>query len=252
MEAEKFLSIDDRPISLRQAIAYLQAVGELPRFLQKILHQHVLEQELQSRSDLEVDPAQVEQAMIDFRLQNKLTEGGQFEAWLQSQGMSYAQFRERASIALKLEKLKLETVGAAVEEHFTQNKILFDRVILSRIVVAEPEQAQNLKAQIRDGSGSFETLAKAHSLSDDRVVNGLMGAVAIGQLPAAIRDQVQGKKAGEIVGPFQAEGRYMLLRIEEWLSTSLDNNLKRQLQNRFFEQWVQEKLKNKQIQLHLS
>lgn len=251
MEAEKFLSIDDQSISLRQAIAYLRTVGELPRFLQKILHQHVLEQELQSRSDLEVDPTQVEQAMVNFRLQNKLTEPGQFEGWLQSQGMNYAQFRDRVSIALKLDKLKLETVSATVEEHFTQNKPLFDRVVLSRIVVAEPEMAQNLKKQLLEGSSSFEALAKAHSMTDDRSVNGLMGAIAMGQLPPAIRNQLQGKNPGEIVGPFQMEGRYMLLRIEEWSPTSLDSSLRQQLQNRFFDQWVQEKLKNKQIQLHL-
>ncbi|MGB6170222.1 MAG: peptidylprolyl isomerase [Geitlerinemataceae cyanobacterium] len=251
MEAEKFLSIDDESISLRQAIAYLRTVGELPRFLQKILHQHVLERELQARSDLEVDSTQVEQAMVNFRLQNKLTEPGQFEKWLQSQGMDYPQFRDRISIALKLEKLKVETVSATVEEHFTQNKTSFDRVVLSRIVVEEPEMAQNLKAQLQEGASSFEALAKAHSMTDDRSANGLMGAVAMGQLPPAIRNQIQDKNLGEVVGPFQMEGRYMLLRIEEWLPTSLDNNLRQQLQNRFFDQWVQEKLKGKQIQLHL-
>jgi parvulin-like peptidyl-prolyl isomerase len=251
MEAEKFLSIDDESISLRQAIAYLRTVGELPRFLQKILHQHVLEQELQARSDLEIELSQVEQAMVNFRLQNKLTEAGQFEGWLQSQGMNYAQFRDRVSVSLKLEKLKLQTVSPTVEEHFTQNKTSFDRVVLSRIVVAEPELAQKLKAQLLEGSSSFEALAKAHSITDDRSANGLMGAISMGQLPPAIRNQVQGKNPGEIVGPFQMEGRYMLLRIEELLPTTLDNNLRRQLQDRFFEQWVQEKLKDKKIQLHL-
>ncbi|HIK32602.1 MAG TPA: peptidylprolyl isomerase [Oscillatoriales cyanobacterium M59_W2019_021] len=252
MEAEKFLSIDDQSISLRQAIAYLRTVGELPRFLQKILHQHVLEQELQSRSDLEVDPNQVEQAMVNFRLQNKLTESGQFESWLQSQGLNYAQFRERISMALKLEKLKIETVGREIEEHFQQNQALFDRVVLSRIVVADPQQAQNLKAQILDGSSSFEDAAKAHSITDDRAFGGAMGALAMGQLPPAIRDRIAGKAAGEVVGPFQMEGRYMLLRIEDRLPTPLDNNLRRQLQEQFFDRWVQEKLKDKQIQLHLN
>lgn len=252
MEAEKFLSIDDRSISLRQAIAYLRSVGELPRFLQKILHQHVLEQEIQSRSDLEIAPTQVEQAMVNFRLQNKLTEQAQFEDWLKSQGMKYAEFRDRVEIALKQEKLKIDTVSTSVEEHFTQNKALFDRVILSRIVVAAPEMATQLKAQLLDGTSSFETLAKTHSLTEDRSVNGLMGAIATGQLPPAIRTQIQDKKVGEIVGPFQVEGRYMLLRIEEWLPTSLDEPLKRQLQDKFFEQWIQEKLKDKQIQLHLN
>lgn len=252
MEAEKFLSIDDQSISLRQAIAYLRSVGELPRFLQKILHQHVLEQEIKSRSDLEIEPTQVEQAMVNFRLQNKLTEAAKFEEWLKSQGMNYAEFRDRVSLALKQEKLKIDTVTSTVEEHFTQNKPLFDRVILSRIVVAEPEMATQLKAQLLEGATSFETLAKAHSLTEDRSVNGLMGSIAIGQLPPAIRTQIQDKKVAEIVGPFQLEGRYMLLRIEEWVPTSLDETLKRQLQDKFFDQWLQEKLKDKQIQLHLN
>ncbi len=60
-----WLKIDEQPISLKQAVGYLQLFGRLRPFLQEIVSQHVIYQEIQERDDLEISTAEREQAAID-------------------------------------------------------------------------------------------------------------------------------------------------------------------------------------------
>ena len=252
MEPENFLSIGDRSISLRQAIGYLRASGDLPRFLQRILHQHVLSEALEARQDMKIDASVLEQALLDFRVKNQLQDREKFEKWLRAQGLSYDELRERIATALKVERLKTEEIGSKAQVYFEQNKPLLDRVILSRVVVAERTQAEELRDKILAGAISFEAAAKEYSLTNDRTFNGLMGTIPMGQLPEPVRDRLLGNNPGDIIGPLETEGRYAVLRIEQWLPATFEGDTKRQIQDRLFDGWVQEKLQSQKIQLHLN
>jgi len=59
-------------------------------FIVEILRQYIIEQELQTRDDLDISPALTEQAVIDFRLQRQLTDPKQFQEWLASNGTDYS------------------------------------------------------------------------------------------------------------------------------------------------------------------
>ncbi len=251
MESQPFLSIDSESISLRQAFDYLRASGELPQFLQAILRQHVIEAELRSRADLEVDASLIEQAVINFRLQNRLVEPQKFEQWLASQRLNYLQFRNQIAKKLQLAQFKNELTASKVEAYFNQNKALLDRVILSRIVVAEQDLAEELMRQILDDGRPFEGVARDHSIANDRLFNGMMGICAAGDLPEPIREAIVGAQPGDILGPIAFEGRYNLLRVEGWQPASLEGSLKSQLQEKIFEEWLRERLQDKPIKLTL-
>src|SRR3712207_6686893 len=96
MASEPFLTIDDQPISVGQVLGYLQATRKLEGFIGDIVRQFVIERELQSQQDnLNISSAVVEQAVIDFRLQNQLTEANQFQDWLTSNGLTYEGFHNQ-------------------------------------------------------------------------------------------------------------------------------------------------------------
>jgi len=252
MDTNQFITIDNEALSLNQAMRYLHGAGELPRFMQKILYQYVVEQAIQARGEaLNVENQMVEQAIAQFLSQQKLTDPTQFEQWLQGQGITYEMFRQRIENTLKLQKLKIELTHNAVQEYFETNKQLLDAVILSRIVVDDRDFAAALYTQIETGSKSFEDMAREHSLTNDKIVGGLMGTLQIGQLPENTRDAVIGKQAGDLLGPLPVDGRFAILRVEQYTPAQLQGQLLLQLQERFFEQWIQEQLQNKQIKLNL-
>lgn len=251
MDPEKFITIDDQAISLRQALGYLRNSGDLQQFLMRILRQYIIEQEIQKRAAIEVDSTRLEQSIINFRLQNQLIQPDRFDKWLETQGLNYSTFRNQFATGLKIEQLKAEVTSEKIEEYFNQNKTLFEQVVLSRIVVDDYAEATELKRQITEEDASFEALAKERSKTNDRLFNGMMGTVVLGQLPEAIRQPVSAANPGDLIGPVEFEGRYSILRLEQRMPATLDGALKRQLQDQFFEQWWQMQLQNKSVKLQV-
>lgn len=66
-----------------------------------------------------------------------------------------------------------------------EQKLFLDRVV-SRLIVTEKELAEELKSQILEGA-RFEQLAQEYSITDNRMLNGIMGTVSRGQLPDPVR-----------------------------------------------------------------
>ena len=252
MASESFLTVDDQPISLAQALKYLQTSGKIQPFIVEILRQYIIEQELQTREDLDIGPAVTEQAVIDFRLQRQLTDPKQFQEWLANNGTNYDNFHNQITFGFKLEKLKAQITEPKLQEYFIERKLFLDRVVLSRIIVDNKELAEELSSQIEEGA-AFEDLAREYSMADDRIVNGMMGLVSRGTMPDILRAAVDSARLREIVGPLELEGRWGLFRVEQLLpASSEDNQVKQGLQNELFEQWLAEKLQKMVVKLQVS
>lgn len=251
MTSEPFLTIDDQPISTRQILNYLQATRKLDAFIGDIVRQFVIERELQSQAS-SISPAVIEQAVIDFRLNNQLTDPNKFQEWLSNNGLTYEVFHNQVASSFKLRKLKEEITAKRLQEYFIERKVFLDRVVLSRIIVADKELAEELKTQLQEGA-IFEQLAKDYSLTDDRIMNGMVGPVSRGSMPDLLRAEIDLAKPGDIVGPIGMEERWGLFRVEAVLSASLeDPQIKQSLEEEIFEQWLAEKMQTIPIRLQVS
>ncbi len=220
IKSPSFLIVDEQPVSLAEALKYLQSSGKLQTFILDILRQRIIEQEIQTRDDLDINPGVIEQSVIDFRLQQQLTDPNKFQEWLNSNGLDYPSFHKQVGSGFKLEKLKAQITQPRLQEYFIEQKLFLDRVVLSRLIVNQKELAEELKSQILEGA-RFEQLAQEYSVTDDRIVNGMMGAVSRGQ-PDSVRALVDLASPGEVVGPIEIEEWYCLFRIEKFLPAELE------------------------------
>jgi parvulin-like peptidyl-prolyl isomerase len=234
MTSESFLTIDEQPISIGQVIRYLQANRKLDGFIGEIVRQFVIERELQAHNDLGVSSVLVEQAVIDFRVQQQLLDPQQFQEWLAGNGLTYEAFHAQIGMS------------------FIDRKVFLDRVVLSRIIVAEQELAEELHSQLQEDA-KFEQLAREFSLTDDRVMNGMVGPVSRGTMPDILRAAIDLAKPGDVVGPLGLEDRWGLFRVEEFIPATLDDpQLNQTLQDELFEQWLGEKIQQLPIRLQVT
>jgi len=212
-----------------------------------ILRQYILEKEVTSRAELSMATFRVDQAIMDFRLQNQLIEPKSFQDWLLRNGITYDEFHESVAFGIKVDKLKTAITEPKLESYFTERQPVLDRVVLSRIVVTDEQLALDLKEQILGDRTQFESLAKQHSLTGD--INGLMGPVSRGTLPDVLKTAVELAQVGELIGPLQINERYCLFRVEEFLPAALEGSLKQELQNQLFDQWLHEQLQGMKVKL---
>ncbi|MDY6990981.1 MAG: peptidyl-prolyl cis-trans isomerase [Cyanobacteriota bacterium] len=253
MESKPLLTIGEEQLSWGQGLRYLQASGKLQSFVTEIVRQYVIEKELQSREDINVSPAVIQQAMIDFRLQRKLEDQQKFQEWLQQNRINYNALESQIENSFKLKRLKDSVTVEKIEAYFNERKAALDYVILSRIVVEDKELADALRRKILEEGGKFEDLAKEYSVTNDKNFNGIMGAVSLSSLPEDLRESVNAANPGDILGPFQTNKFWSLFRLEQLQGASLDNpEIKKKLENELFERWVSEKLQDNKITLHVN
>jgi parvulin-like peptidyl-prolyl isomerase len=251
LESKAFLTVDDAELTIRDCLRYLQSGNKLQQFIADVLRQYVLEQELTTRDDLAIDEAAVQQSVIDFRIQQSLTDPAAFQEFLQKNGMDAIGFNKQINNNFKLEKLKAIVSGERLQEYFIERKVFLDRVVLSRIIVESQEMAEEIKVQIQEGE-NFERLAQAHSITDDRLVNGMMGPVSRGTLPDEIRAKIDAADVGDIVGPLALENRWGLFRVEQQMEATLDDpQLQQSLRNELFERWLSEKIQKMAVRLQV-
>lgn len=253
MSVPPLLTVDDQPITLHQALGYLQSSGNLGPFVGQIVRQYVIERELAIREDLQISPAVIEQAIINFRLDQQLSDPEKFQQWLVGSGMTYESFHQQIARGFQLERLMAEVTEAKLQDFFIENKIHLDRVVLSRMIVDNQELSEELKSQVVEEGARFEQLIQEYSLADDRIMNGMMGPISRGQLPDGLRAAIDSANPGDLIGPFEIEKRWCLFRVEQFLPASLsDEALKQSLQNELFEAWIAEKIQSLQVQLQPS
>lgn len=250
-DSSAFITANGQPISLEQALRYLKAAGKLESVLWEIVLQQVIEQELKAIAELEINSEVIDQTILEFRLENDLTNYERFQEWLASDGLDYPTFRQQIAFRFQLEFLKDKVTESNLQEYFIDRKVFLDRVVLSRLAVREQALAEELKSQILEEGARLEQLAQEYSVTEDGIFNGMMGSTSRGTMPDDLRAAIDRANPGELIGPLEIDGLWYLVRVEKFLPASLDESTKQQLKDELFEQWLEEKVQQIDVQLHV-
>lgn len=238
-------------ISLAQAVQYLQAAGKLDETVGEILRQYVLEQTLQSRSDLQVADAEVAEAIAQFRQQANLTDPIEFEIWLAAQGVDLQVLQTQTQRELQLRHLRDRIAEPHLPQYFIERKLDLDQVVLSRLAVGDRELAEELYQQLLEGA-SFEALAQDYSQTGDRLFNGMLGLLSRGSLPDTLRAAVDAATPGDVLKPLfiEQESLWCLFRLDRVLPATLDHpEVLETLRNELFDQWIMRQLDGMDVEM---
>ena len=241
--------IDDQPLSWQQALGYLWLFGQLRPMIQTIVSQHIIYQELKQRDDLEVTPAEFEQAVLDFRLQQKLSDSQKFQQWLASEGMDYTAWQNRMALNLKIEKLAAKIAEPKLPEYFNQRKQSLEQIELSCLVIKEEALARQLKTEITASKTSFAQIAKDYTQGEESEVNVSRRTARRQQWPQDLQNALVSAQVGDILGPMSIENRWCLFQVEQILAAVLEGQLKRSLEAQIFKEWLAERVNQLKVQL---
>lgn len=248
-----FLKIDEQTVSLGHALQYLQVSGKLMPLLQEIVGLHLVFETLQERSDeVNVSLSVVEQQIIDFRVREQLNEPEKFAAWLKQQGIDYATFQRRIWMGLCIEQLKVKMAEPEIATRFAAQQQDLEQVDLSCVVVNQRSLADDLHQQITSGATSFEQVALTMANATEPGTGFTRGLSERRQLPVAVQQAIAPAAIGQLIGPIACNGRWFLCRIEETIAATLNDSLKKDLQEQVFKQWLSEKMSNSHLELAIA
>lgn len=239
-----FLTIGDDSISLKTSLGYLQAFGRLRPLVQELVTQHLLVQEIQKRDDLNISSAEFEQAIIDFRLQQNLTNAEIFQKWLTQEGMDYAAFQNRVLLGFKLDKLRTQIAEPQLEEYFQEQQSSLEQVELKCLIFNQKELAEKIKNQILENQTTLEQVTKEYSTLNTTEVKVIRGISRRQNIAPEIRQVITSAKVGELVGVVGIIDKWCLFKIEQIIPAVLDKQAQREIENQILQEWLAEKMQN--------
>jgi len=211
------------------------------QYLPRLARELIIDQAI---ADIQCTPEEKVAVREQFCQQLQITNQEQLNTWLTQSGMTVEQFEPYILRDLKLEKFKQAEWDHLLESHFLECKNQLDKIVYSLIRTKEPGIAQELYFRIQENEGDFADLARQYSEGGEAETGGLIGPVELNVPHPQIVQILTTGMVGKISPPTQIGEWWILLRLEKYLSTQLDDNVRQRLRNDLFQKWLMNQLQN--------
>ncbi|WP_041238305.1 peptidylprolyl isomerase [Gloeothece citriformis] len=222
--------------------SYLQKNGQLKEICQKVLHQKIINRVAQERH-LTVTDEEIQAEADCFRRQMRLEKAADTLAWLADELMTPEDWETGIRERLLTQKLAESLFGKEVEKSFAENKLNFEQIILYQIIVPYETLAWEIFYQIEEEEISFYQAAHLYNFdAKSRYYCGFEGQVYRWILNPEISSVLFSSKVGEVIPPLKTEQGYHLFLIEEFISPELTPEIRQEILNKMFNEWLTREL----------
>jgi len=204
-------------------------------------------QQAAATAGVSVSDDELQAAFDDFRCSLDLHKAADTTGWIEAQGLSVEDVEDYLETGLLRQKLAEKLVtDEQVDADYAQNPKQFEFARVSHIVVADKGAGEELVMSIREDGEDFAAVARKHSVDEaTRVGGGYRGLVTRGNtqgLADDVADRIFSAEVGEVVGPFESDDTYCIVRVEENGRRPLDDELRASIRASLCEQMLAEKV----------
>ena len=244
------LEVNGERISLYDVLVPAKGRDNL-QLIAEAIDDAIIRQEAERRS-LVVSDEELQSAADQFRQAHELYDVETTNAWIAAKNLTFEDWESVIESNLLWHKVCEMITAGKIEQHFAENKLVFDAADISRLVVANEDIARELRAQITEESADFHSLARTYSIdSDTKRAGGYAGEQKRAEMDAAVEAAVFGGQPGKVVGPFKLEDGWHLIKIETLRPAELDDGLRETIKEQLFAEWLAELRRNAQIKIPL-
>src|SRR5262249_21770293 len=135
-----------------------------------------------------------------------------------------------------------------VDQTFAENRLAYDAVVISRILLNDEGIARELRAQVFEEGADFHALAREYSKDEQtRLAGGYAGSMSRSEMEAALEASLFAGQPGKIVGPLKCDEGWELIKVEAIRRAELDDEMREAIKNQLFEEWLSERRRKSRI-----
>jgi hypothetical protein len=144
--------------------------------------------------------------------------------------------------AALLQQYKEMEWGHLVISRFLASKSQLDLVLFSTIQVSDLHLAQELYCEICEQGQSFARLAAIHSQCPTAKKGGATGPILVSKLHPLVKYYVTHLAPKQISPVFKLDSFYTFVRLDRWLPAQFTPQMRQQLLDCCFEEWLQQEI----------
>jgi parvulin-like peptidyl-prolyl isomerase len=231
----ELLQVNGQTIAAKEIIPLLAGYQMLPHLWREILIDQAI-------APYTCTPEEKTSAYQQFCAQNQINSEASQQAWLAHHGMILEQLEALATRSIRIDKFKQKTWGYKLESYYLSRKSQLDKVVYSLIRVKDMGLAQELYFRIKEREQSFAEVAKTYSQGAEAQTNGLIGMVEMSTPNPAVAQLLSVSQPGQVHPPMVIGEWVVIVQMEQFVPSQLDEAMQQRLLNELFAGWLQEQL----------
>lgn len=147
-----------------------------------------------------------------------------------------------ATATERLQHFKKAQFSLQIDEHFTRTKRQRDRIIYSMLRSTNRSLVEELALAIREGELDFASAAIRYSQGPESAQGGRIGPISPHVGHPELNSRLEQANEGALIGPFPIGDMHVLLRLDNRITTRLDDSLQDQLIEELYAEWLQRQI----------
>ena len=188
-------------------------------------------------------PQAIEKDLVDdYRRQENLDADADLKQFLTAKGWRQEDFLYFATKAERLQRFQRLMFAEEVELRFLSTKADLDQIHYSLIRLHDGDLAFELHQRLLENEDSFEELAARYSEGDERDSGGQIGPVSLSQAHPVLVEKLRISQPGQLWAPFFLINIWVILRLDHWQGSRLDDSTRQILLEDLFSDWLQKRV----------
>lgn len=239
------------PMSITQKDIFHQfkISAKIPEIIQQIVQRKIIKN-MADELGIKVEVAELQQTADQMRLVNNLTNADETWTWLKKHCLSLDDFEEIVYNTLLSAKLSHHLFAAEVEPYFYNHQLDYLGAVMYEVMLDDEDLAWELFYIVQEGEKCFYDVA--HQYIQDvqlRRQGGYCGVMRRQDLHPDISAAVFAANPPQLLKPIVTAKGIHLIFVEEIIQPQLDEQLSSKIMVDLFAQWLQQKVKNINLEL---
>ncbi|MEM7555955.1 MAG: peptidylprolyl isomerase [Cyanobacteria bacterium P01_A01_bin.84] len=238
-------------ITKEDILQQVKLSGKIPEIIEQIVSRKIITEAV-AEAGIKVETEELQKAADQIRSYNQLHSADDTWTWLEKHGLSLDDYEEMVYNNLISGKLVTYLFTDKVEAYFFENQLDYTSAVMYEIVLDDEDLAIELFYAIKEGEMSFYDVA--HQYIQDKELSrkcGYLGTVQRKDLKPEISAAIFAANPPQLLKPIITSKGIHLILVEEIVQPELDNVLRIQIMSDLFGAWIEEQIKQVEIDLAL-
>jgi len=229
-------------ISSQDILHQIKLSCQLPSVIEQIVTRKILI-DAATEAGIKVETEELQQAADNIRLVGKLKTADQTRSWLKTNRLSLDDFEEMVHTNVISGKLAKHLFADKVEPWFVEHQLDYTAAVIYEVLLDDEDLAMELFYALQEGEMSFPEVAHQYIQDTElRRRGGYRGVVRRNEMKPEISAPVFAAKPPQILKPIVMAKGIHLIWVEEIILPKLDEQLRFQILQGLFHQWIQDKI----------
>ncbi len=240
MKEIPFLQVNDQKITMGDVVSRLKLSGLMSQVETEMINVNSIKKAAEE-ANISVSDDELQRVVDDKRYRLGLESADDTYQWLDEKSLTVEDLEHYCEFLILRDKFKHQLTEGKTEEYFAKNKLSFEKAEVSQILVSDHSTAKELLTQVRDEGADFELLAYKYSLDQKSGCRGgYLGSVGHNSLKPEWEAAIFGARAGEVIGPFESDEGFHLIRVHSVQRPELEEVGEDMVREMMLSEWLEQ------------